>query len=77
MRVTVDHKLVVSFPIELIHLMTRKARRWFRFSLLLMLAISAQVPACEYGPHQNADGGQASDRISLTAPPQSVATLQA
>jgi hypothetical protein len=65
---------VVSFPVELIRFMTRIARHWFRVALLLMLAVSAQVPACEYGVRPNPDGGsgQASvDRLSLT-PSQSV-----
>jgi hypothetical protein len=70
---------VVSFPVELIQVMTRIAARWFRFALLLMLAVSAQVPACEYQPHQNADGGgQATAyRMSLTTPPQQIVALHA
>jgi hypothetical protein len=69
---------VVSFPVEPIWFMTRIARRWFRFALLLMLAVSAQVPACEYGTRQNADGttgGQAAAyRLSLTPPPSPAAS---
>ena len=65
-----------SSSIELILVMTRTTRRWFRPALLLMLALSAQVPACEYGQHQNPDGttGQ-SYRQSLVDPPQPTTTL--
>jgi histidine triad (HIT) family protein len=55
--------------------MTRKTRRWFRPALLLMLAVSAQVPACEYGQHQ--DGGTQAYRMSLADPPQLTATPHA
>ncbi len=49
--------------------MTRTTRRWFRPALLLMLALSAQVPACEYGQHQNQDG-TSGYRQTLADPPQ-------
>jgi len=52
--------------------MTRITRRWFRRSLLLMLALSAQVPACEYGQQGGRDGGQAAayrTTITVTPPP--------
>ena len=50
--------------------MTRTTRRWFRPALLLMLALSAQVPACEYGQHQNQDGTISGYRQTLSDPPQ-------
>jgi len=50
--------------------MTRITRRWFRPALLLMLALSAQVPACEYGQHQNQDGTISGYRQTLSDPPQ-------
>jgi hypothetical protein len=50
--------------------MTRKTRRWFRPALLLMLAVSAQVPACEYGQHQNQDGSNQAYHMTLADPPQ-------
>jgi hypothetical protein len=50
--------------------MTRITRRWFRPALLLMLALSAQVPACEYGQHQNQDGTTSGYRQTLADPPQ-------
>jgi hypothetical protein len=55
--------------------MTRIPRRWFRPALLLMLAISAQVPACEYGQHQNQDGGSQVYHMTLTDPPQQSSPL--
>jgi hypothetical protein len=55
--------------------MTRTTRRWFRPALLLMLALSAQVPACEYGQNQNPDGPQNGYRLSLSDPPQQTETL--
>jgi hypothetical protein len=57
--------------------MTRITRRWFRPALLLMLALSAQVPACEYGQHQNQDGGATSYRLTLADPPQPTLTVNA
>jgi len=61
---------VLFFSIESISAMTRLTRRWFRPGLLLMLALCAQVPACEYGQHQNQDGGTTGYRMSLAEPPQ-------
>jgi len=56
--------------------MTRIPRRWFRPALLLMLAISAQVPACEYGQNQNQDGGGSQGyHMTLADPPQQTAPL--
>lgn len=49
--------------------MTRITRRWFRRVLLLMLAISAQVPACEYGQRPNGDGQATAYRTTLTTTP--------
>jgi len=37
---------------------------------MLMMAVSAQVPACEYGQHQNQDGGSSGYRMTLADPPQ-------
>jgi hypothetical protein len=43
-----------------------------------MLALSAQVPACEYGQHQNQDGSTTSGyRMTQADPPQPTATLDA
>jgi hypothetical protein len=56
-------------PIEPIGFMTRITRRWFRRVLLLMLAISAQVPACEYGQRPNGDGQATAYRTTLTTTP--------
>jgi hypothetical protein len=53
--------------------MTRPTRRWFPPALLLMLALSAQVPACEYGQQQNPDGGTTGSRMTLAEPPQQTA----
>jgi hypothetical protein len=57
--------------------MTRLTRRWFRPALLFMLAISAQVPACEYGQHQNPDGSYSAYRMTLSDPPQLSASANA
>jgi hypothetical protein len=57
--------------------MTRITRRWFRPALLFMLAISAQVPACEYGQHQNPDGSTQAYRMTLAEPLQATATPNA
>lgn len=57
--------------------MTRSTRRWFRPALLFMLALSAQVPACEYGQHQNQDGSYSAYRILVTDPPQPSASVNA
>ena len=58
-----------SFPIEAPGFMTRITRRWFRRSLLLMLALSAQVPACEYGQNPGRDGQCTNYRMILTVTP--------
>jgi hypothetical protein len=66
-----------SSSIESILVMTRKTRRWFRPALLLMLAVSAQVPACEYGQNQNQDSSGQAYHMSLADPPQATATPHA
>jgi hypothetical protein len=70
-RVTVATGSWYSSPIKAVGYMTRITRRWFRPALLLMLAISAQVPACEYGQHPgDGNGGQTmAAPMNPTTPP--------